>query len=184
MTDGFRLHVLTLVWTDLRHRYRMDEVWPELACADLRNPAFVFTETDLRAYDWDHQEIWLNQPAIDRFVHARPDQRSWSIPAHAFVVTLGEERLYGGVFYDEHGAAAIRFPVIHALGTPVEFLRIRPALGGGWFPEQLAAQRQAIANPRLAEQLARAGLIQSIPEVARPRDPHVLPPTDHQPPTS
>ena len=89
------------------------------------------------------------------------------------MVTLAGERLYGGVFYREYGAAGIQFPVFHALGEPIEFLRIRPSLGCGWTPHEpyLAAQCAAIANPRLAAWLAQEELIRAIPPAKRPPDP-------------
>lgn len=74
MASSFQLHVLALRWDELEHRYKMQDVWPRLAQADLGQAAFVFDDSDLRAYDWDHQEIWLNQAAIVRVARTRTDQ--------------------------------------------------------------------------------------------------------------
>jgi hypothetical protein len=173
MASPFQLHVLALTWLDLKPRYRMQDVWTQLAQVDLGEAPFVFTDADLRAYDWDHQEIWLNEGAMTRIARTQADRLLLDPIGRAFVVTLDRERLYGGVFYYEGGAAGIQFPVIHALGQPIEFLRIRPALGSGWTPQEphLATQCQAIANPRLADWLAQEELIRPIPAAKRPRDP-------------
>ena len=151
----------------------MQDVWPQLVDVDLSRAQFVFTASDLRAYDWDRQEIWLNEPAITRVARAQADKLLLHAAGAVFVVTLHQERLYGGVFYDQGGAAGIQFPVMHALGQPIEFLRIRPALCRGWAPHEpdLAAQCAAIANPRLAAWLAHQELVRPIPPDRRPPDP-------------
>jgi hypothetical protein len=173
MASAFQLHVLPLRWTDLGYRYTMPEVWPQLAQADLSQAEFVFDESDIRAYDWEHQEIWLAHATVVRLARTRTDRLLRDAIGRAFVATLARDRLYGGLFYNEGGAAAIRFPVIHALGEPISVLRIRPALGHGWTPDEpyLAAQCAAIANPVLADWLAQEELIRSIPCAKRPRDP-------------
>ena len=170
--------MLALTWLELAPRYKMADVWPQLDRVDLLHAPFVFTAADMRAYDWDHQEIWLNESAMLRIGRAQADRLLLDPVGRAFVVTLGDERLYGGVFYYEGGAAGIQFPVIHALGQPIEFLRIRPSLSRGWTPQEpyLAAQCQAIASPRLADWLTQQGLIGPIPAGKRPRDPWVRDP--------
>jgi hypothetical protein len=168
----FQLHVLPLRWPDLGNRYTQAEVWPALARADLAGAEFVFGETDVRAYDWDHQEIWLANACTDRIVQTGADKLLRHALGQAFVVTLDGRRLYGGLFYYPGGAAAIRFPVIHALGKPTTFLRIRPGLGRAWARGEADAPgpRNVIADSELFEHLERQRLIQTIPADIRPYD--------------
>jgi len=171
--SGLQLHVLNLDWSDLGFRYTTQDVWPVLTSADLAQRRLLLEEPDIRTYDWDHQEVWLSDPAIRRLVQCAADKLLRNAVGQAFVVTLDDDRLYGGLFYDQGGAAAIRFPVIHALGEPTIVLRIRPALGYGWAPNEpyLAAQCQAIANPRLFARLSQRDLLGSMPGSQRPLDP-------------
>jgi hypothetical protein len=173
MTSTFQLHVLRLSWPEMGFPYTMPEVWGRLSETDLSQAVFVFDEADLRAYDWEHQEIWLTQATVLRLVRAGTDKLLSDAIGRAFVVTLAGRRLYGGLFYPEAGAAAIRFPVVHALGEPLAFLRIRAALGYSWTPDipDFAAQREAIADSALASWLAAKGLLCSIPDAVRPPDP-------------
>lgn len=168
---GLNIHVLDLQWTDLGMRYYMDEVWPQLAQANLDAAHLVFTPAHFRAYDWTHQEIWLSETGVARL---GPAEAAFLLHAlgRAFVVTLDGERLYGGVFYPPVGAAALHFPVMHALGQPLEFLRIRPAQGSSWAPQapHLAAQCRVIANPAIESWLAREGLLREIPASRRPSE--------------
>lgn len=173
MSSTFQLHVLPLSWPDMGFPYTMPEVWGRLAEADLSQAAFVFGEADLRAYDWEHQEIWLTRATVLGLVRTGTDKLLRAAVGRAFVVTLAGRRLYGGLFYPEGGAAAIRFPVIHALGEPLTFLRIRPALGRSWTPDMpdLAKQCEAIGDSVLASWLAKEDLLCAIPDAVRPRDP-------------
>jgi hypothetical protein len=108
-----------------------------------RPGAFVFDESDVRAHDWEHQEIWPTQQTVLRLAHTRADELLRSAVGRAFVVTLAGRRLYVALFYPQCGAAAIRFPVIHALGEPLTFLRIRPAVGYTRTPVRVRFDRAA-----------------------------------------
>jgi hypothetical protein len=173
MTSAFQLHVLPLNWSEMGLPYPMGEAWGSLAKSDLSRAIFVFDGGDLRAYDWEHQEIWLTDATVLRLARTGMDKLLREAVGRAFIVTLAGRRLYGGLFYPEGGAAAIRFPVIHAIGEPLTFLRMRPALGRGWIPGDagFAAQAEAIADSVLEAWLAKAGLLCSIPGPVRPRDP-------------
>lgn len=143
--------------------YTMAKASARLAQADLRQAVLVLHESDIEGYDWGHQEVRLALAAVARLERSRADRLLRSAVGRAFVVTLAGRRLYGGLFYPQGGAAAIRFPVIHALGEPLAILRIRPAQGHGWTPGEprLAEQCAAIADPALADWLARAKLMRS-----------------------
>jgi hypothetical protein len=173
MTSTFQLHVLPLSWPDMGFPYTMPEVLARLAGTDLSQAVLVFDEADFRGYDGERQEIWLTQTTVLGLVRTRTDKLLRAAVGRAFVVTLAGRRLYGGLFYPQGGAAAIRFPVIHVLGEPLTFLRIRPALGNSWTLDtpDLAAQRAAIADSALASWLAKQDLLCSIPDALRPRDP-------------
>jgi hypothetical protein len=154
MASAFQLHVLPLSWPDLELPYTLPKVWRGLARTDLSEALFVFEEDDLRAYDGDHQEMWLAEATVLRLARTRMDNILRAAVGRA-------------------GAAAIRFPVIHALGEPLAFLMIRPALGHSSAPNMqcLAEQRELIADSVLASWLAKQGLLGSIPDNIRPRDP-------------
>jgi hypothetical protein len=169
----FQIHILNLQWPDLRHRYLMEEVWPQLATVSLADSPFVLTEDDIRAYDWEQQEIWLSDLGMARIGPIQAKALFHSALGRAFVVTLHGQRLYGGVVYEAYSPPAIRFPVLHAFGAPIEFLRIRPGLCQPWDPTNpyLAGVRQVIANPTLEKWLADHELIRQIPPERRPAEP-------------
>ena len=173
MASTFQLHVLRLHWRDLGTPYTMKHLWPQLANADLHQAAFVFAASDIDTYDWKHQEMWLTPDATKRLGRTAADSLVRNALGQAFVVTLDGQRLYGGLFYSEGGAAAIRFPVIHALGEPVALLRIRPRLGprSASDDSDVTEHARAIANPALEHSLSRDGLIRSVPLAERPSDP-------------
>jgi hypothetical protein len=162
----FAIYLLNLQWPDLQSpRYRMEDVWPQLAVASLADAPFVLTE-----YDWVRQEVCLNEVGMARIGPTEARELFQDSVGRAFVVVLHDQRLYGGAFYLPGMPPAIRFPVIHALGEPIELLRIRPGLGGPWVPEvpRLAAQCRAIANPVLEAWLAKEELSRTMPDSRRP----------------
>lgn len=168
-----QLHVLPQLWPDLGLRYSMAESWPVLSKIDLTQSPLVFDAADIHIYDWAHQEIWLTESCIQRMRDSNAFALLNDAVGRGFVVTLEGERLYGGLFYPEYGAAGIRFPVIHVVGQSGGVLRVRPALGHGWTPASpyVAEQCRAIADPRLADWLRGKKLLSDSPPSERPSDP-------------
>lgn len=165
-----QIYVLPLTWSDLGLRYTFAEVWPALAAADLNRALLVLGEPQFQAYDWTHQELWLTAEA-GRQLAADGRDRLFANPlGQAFVVTLGTERLYGGLMYNPDGAAALEFPVMHALGTPRQVLRIRPSLGSAWKSDAALGPpaHTRIADPRIAAWLREHKLLVTDPPANRP----------------
>ena len=167
-----QIHILPLTWTDLEYRYTYSEIWPTLREIDLGAALLVLSQADFQAYDWTHHELWLRPDTVDRLQAAGLSDLFRDAADHAFVVTLEGRRLYGGLIYYEGGAAAIRFPVIHALGERRSILRIRPALGAGsGFNDPLfAPMMQRIAAPELEAWLQAQQLLTAGPKTERPRE--------------
>jgi len=155
----FAIHVLRQRWVELGFKYTRDGVWPVLARAELGGALLALRESDFDVYDWDRHEAWLSEDGAGRLVRAWTDDPH-AVLGRAFVVTLDAERLYGGVFYVEGGAAALQFPVIHLLGTPVRGLRIRPSQGKTCDDAVPAAEEycRAIADSRLLDWFRHCGL--------------------------
>lgn len=124
---GLRLHILKEDWHDLGQPYTADDVLPRLRSA---YPSQVLVELDvcdIHDYDWSNHEVRLNEQGSEQMVRALAFQeRSMETFSNGFVMTLDGRWLYGGVFYPSMGAAALRFPVIHAnLSEGSVSLRIR-----------------------------------------------------------
>jgi hypothetical protein len=171
-----QLHVLPLLWPDLGFRYTMAESWPILARTDLTKSLLVLGVADIQTYDWTNQEIWLTDTCLQRMRDTNTARLVLDTVGRGFVVTLEGTRLYGGLLIHDYGAAAIRFPVIHAVGPSRGVLRVRPALGNGWTPANpyVADQCRVIANPRLADWLRAKKLLSDGPPSERPREPWPL----------
>lgn len=167
-----QIHILPLTWTDLKYRYTYSEVWPTLREADLGTSLLVLSPPDFQAYDWTHHELWLRADTVDRLQATGLNQLFREAADHAFVVTLEGQRMYGGLFYYEGGAAAIRFPVIHVLGAGHRVLRIRPALGAGssFNDPRFAAEMQWIGAPQLGAWLQSHHLLATTPVADRPQE--------------
>ncbi|HEX9731753.1 MAG TPA: hypothetical protein VGG06_07160 [Thermoanaerobaculia bacterium] len=111
---SFRIHVLRCQWPRDVHGYTTRELRPQLGKCPLEGATFVVETADVDSYCWDRHTIELTREGTDRLVAALGE--NW-VRYHgrnqAFVATLGEKRLYAGVFYLEYAAAAISFPIIH-----------------------------------------------------------------------
>jgi hypothetical protein len=111
---SFRIHILDCDWPSTLDGYTTEEVWPQLEKCMTKPALFVVETTDVDSYCWDLHYIELTPQASSRLRAALGDEWvRFGGSNQGFVATLGEERLYGGTFYEEFGAAAIQFPVIH-----------------------------------------------------------------------
>jgi hypothetical protein len=155
----FAIHILRLQWPDLGLKYTKREVWPLLAATDLDDGLLALSEADIQTYDWDRQEVWLNETGIARLADAWTEDVGAAL-GRAFVVTLDDARIYGGLFYYEGGAAAIRFPVIHLIGRPAQGLRIRPSMGETCDDPvpRVAEHCRTIADARILDWFVQRGL--------------------------
>ncbi len=172
--QGFRLHILKLQWPDLGFTYTAQELWPKLRAVNLAESALVLGESDIRLYDWKNQELWLHDAAALRLNECCGDVIKLEAVGRAFVVTLNGRWLYGGVFYLEQGAAAIRFPVIHQyVVRGSTCLRIRPELGfgcGGAGVPETDERCKGINDPELFKWLSARGKIGHLAPDQRPHE--------------
>jgi hypothetical protein len=136
MTDDFRLVILRSDLEDLKLGYTYDDAFPKLLAAGKEPPLFVVEVDLIAAYHWDIQSILLTAEGTQKLLAALepPEDLKESVRAltgmrarlgwgdrldHAlytkgFLVLIGEELLYGGIFLDATSQRAIDYPVIRA----------------------------------------------------------------------
>lgn len=122
--SAFRLYVLgpECQWPRLGG-YTAEDFWPQLQRCALEESPFVLESRDIETYDWRSHELLLTQDASERFLAMRSSVESdlsvdeflehVDLTGTAFVVFVGGEFQYAGVFYEPGGAARIEFPVSH-----------------------------------------------------------------------
>lgn len=130
---GFRLVILQQSWGKLSLGYKSAPAFSRLRETSLADALITLAGSDIESYEWDTQTIRLTDAASRRLLAALPnaEQREkgvqaltalteslgWGNPVEralytrAFVVLLGDERLYGGVFLDPPSQMGIDFPV-------------------------------------------------------------------------
>lgn len=128
----FQLRVLAGGFDTLKLGYAREQAFAQLRAAKPEDARVVLGEDDIERYDWATQRIRLTADASKRLVAALPRGRAdgaaalmdlekrlgWGNPVErglynqAFVVCLGDEWLYGGIFLDPPSQMAIGYPVI------------------------------------------------------------------------
>jgi hypothetical protein len=133
-TDTFRLMILHRDRGDLNLGYRYDDAFPKLKAAGPEDTLFIIEPAQIEAYHWSAQSIALTtegtqglllalqeRPEVKEAVRARTEMMNalgWgnrlelALYAKGFLVALGAEPLYGGIFLDSTSQLAIRYPVI------------------------------------------------------------------------
>ncbi len=128
----FAIHLLKSVRGPLG--YDLTNAWRTLKSTPIENNTlFSITESDIALYDWPAQEIYLTQRSAERFrAILLPGKRlSHALEMRPFVVTLGDQRLFGGVVLYLMSARGIGYPVLYIDETPKAFkLSLRPYQGG------------------------------------------------------
>lgn len=154
-----KLHRSEYVTLDLG--YERTFAWTKLQTLDWSAPSFVVTDADVAWLDWARQELALSPDASSRFRSAIrvTGHGTFTHPGqHAFIVSLDDRNLYGGILLAPISAMGIRFPVIYVNDRPelVE-LQIRPVNTGPTPYEKVAlAARSTIELPALREHFAGA----------------------------
>jgi len=133
---GLSIVVLKQDWQELGLGYEAAPALSRLRAVSLVDPLFQAEPGDIDAYRWSSETLLLTPHATSRLLEAltRSSERQEGIKklnalkeslgdgnalAHAlyvrgFVVLLGEERMYGGIFLDGSSQMAIGFPVARA----------------------------------------------------------------------
>jgi hypothetical protein len=135
---GFRLVILKQSWGSLGLGYQHETSWAKLRSVSLADALLTITAEDLESYEWATQSLTLTENATRRLVAALPsatrreegaekltaltERLGWgsaverALYTRPFVVLLGDERLYGGIFLDPPSQMAIDFPVARCSG--------------------------------------------------------------------
>lgn len=93
--------------------YQHDQSWRILSGIDLADSTFVINDSDIESYDWSNQRITLTETISSQLETAVGGDPSIRLDQGAFVVTLGDARLYGGLFLQPGSARAIDYPAIY-----------------------------------------------------------------------
>jgi len=98
--------------------YTAEEFWPRIVKCPLDQARVVLDTGDIESYDWQAHELLLTPDGSRRFLAMGLSLEADFLAelestGTAFVVSVGRDFQYAGVFYVPEGAAAIRFPVCH-----------------------------------------------------------------------
>lgn len=81
--------------------YKLEKCWPLLKQADVKDSDFVISQNDIETYNWSNQTITLTLEATNRLKGTfSGDLSNLGFERIAFVTTLDDEWLYGGIFLD------------------------------------------------------------------------------------
>ncbi|HEV7786880.1 MAG TPA: hypothetical protein VGQ28_16155, partial [Thermoanaerobaculia bacterium] len=165
------------------------DAWPRLQAA-VAEPLLVVDEHDVEAYDWAAQRIVLRSEVTPRFLPVLQklmpsDKRLQKLKAlwegsylvylghQGFVVSLGGQPLYGGVFLDKASQMDIRYPVLHAdmdeeNRIVLRFSPIHYPFGSLWDD---GTSGDALDSPAsLSVKEVQSAFKQAFPEVRTPKD--------------
>ncbi len=128
--DQFRLMILKTKTG--AHGY--EEILPSLAAARLQDGLFTVHLDDIESYDWERQGLTLTRKASSGLLEVLPLKKKdrertqsmirqkesprWAGPLetvlnlHRFVVKMGGELIYGGIFLEPTSQRPIRYPVL------------------------------------------------------------------------
>ncbi|MBI5536293.1 MAG: hypothetical protein HY898_26460 [Deltaproteobacteria bacterium] len=131
--SSFHLIVLAQDWDALRLGYAAQPALATLQSVPLDAPLFKSEPEDLEAYTWNTSTLVFTRSATERWIEAvaQANERKGGLAKlnrlkeslgmgsaleralylRAFVVMVGQERIYGGVFLDAPSQMAIGFPV-------------------------------------------------------------------------
>jgi hypothetical protein len=133
---SFHLHILQGDLGSLELRSDWQTVWDIIQRVYPTTIAFSLTENDVESYDWSEQVIVFTPEASSRLISTLAGSDSEKLsPAYAtqvlgyraFLVTLNDQPIYGGVFMLPPSAMGIKYPVIYAQLADEKFsLKIRP----------------------------------------------------------
>jgi hypothetical protein len=117
---SFHLHILQGDLDSLELRSDLRAAWDIIQRVYPTTIAFSLTEDDVESYDWSEQVIVFTPEASSSLISTLAGSDSEKLsPAQilgyrAFLVTLNNKPLYGGVFMFPMSAMRINYPVIYA----------------------------------------------------------------------
>lgn len=117
---SFHLHILQGDLSSLELGSDLRVAWDIIQRVYLTTIAFSLTENDVESYDWSEQVIVFTPEASSRLIStlAGSDSEKLSptqvLGYRAFLVTLNDKPIYGGVFMFPPSAMGIKYPVIYA----------------------------------------------------------------------
>jgi hypothetical protein len=164
---SFQLRVHPSRYVTLDLGYEPARAWAVLQALDWSSPLLTLSDDDVDGFDWHRQELVLSSSSSNRFRRALPVRGRGTLahpPEHAFVVSLGDAMLYGGIFLAGISAMGIRFPVIYVVDrSELVALQIRPTHSAfAPYPELPIAARSTIELPALREHFARTHKLASL----------------------
>ncbi len=121
-------------WDSLQLGYAAEPAYAKLRGMISGARAATISEADIQSYHWASQTLILTQAASARLltdlaVSASPDA-DFAFDHRAFIVTLGTEFVYGGVFLRAFSPMSIAYPVIAADSASGQIvLTVRPRQG-------------------------------------------------------
>jgi hypothetical protein len=155
--DSFEIHIGE--WnkpvTEANLGYTVESSWSLLIEWYLTDSTFVIDTSDVDNYDWEQHVITLTPEASANFYSAF-ELAKYPL---AFVVTVNDKPMYGGIFLFRQSAMGILFPVIYEDYTDgkVTFtIRPRHDIFDNYQP---ADDWHGINNPVIKDVLVKAGKI-------------------------
>ena len=141
-TDSFHLVFIRGDEQDRTGQFRLGhtyaEAFPKLKSAGTANAFFVIGMDQIETYDWDTQSITLTSEGTKDLAALEPsevfkdevrdmtmmERLRWGVWDKGFLILVGEEPVYGGIFLDAMSQRPIRFPVIRVTLTPDKKARL------------------------------------------------------------
>ena len=165
--ETFHIIILARDWYDLKLGHTYDKALPLLTAAAETDRLITLTTGDIERYAWTGQIITLTNVATERLISSLPEKeaikkhilsiekfkkkRGWGnrieMPLHlkGFIVKVGNDVLYGGIFIEPMSELSIDYPVIrpalandravlHLLPVHIPFVSYDPVVnnGGEW----------------------------------------------------
>lgn len=116
---AFHFYILHDTWNSLKLKYELQPAWATLQQVYTTTTAFDIGVEAIEAYDWSEQKITLTSEASSGLIAALAKSDAarlhpeTMLDMRAFVVTLGDEPIYGGIFLMPMSAMGIKFPVVY-----------------------------------------------------------------------
>ena len=107
----FALHILNCIWGVDDSPYNATQAYETVTECYPEKLAFTIADDHIQYYDKNSNKIILTEDATKQLEYRFKSPLLFM--NNFFLLSLDNELIYTGVFYDPHGAAAIRFPVIY-----------------------------------------------------------------------
>ncbi len=155
--DSFQIYIgeWNKTVTEANLGYTVESSWSLLKDWYPKGATFTIENTDIDNYDWDKHVLTLTPKASSNFQSAFETHKFML----AFVVTVNDEPLYGGLFMFHPSAMNISFPVIYedSVDDKITFtIRPRHDVFDNYKPSD---NWHGIDNPTIKDVLFKAGKI-------------------------